>query len=104
MLSDFLTREDDFLSTAASAEVIPMVSPFVAIPASAGIFFLHHEHLRSIGLEIRIPISSCIRHSISWWRRDTNVAAMGMASPKGGESSITFADANFAGKSLFPSG
>ena len=55
MLCGLVTREDHFSPAVASAEVIRVVPPFMAIPASAGIFFLYREHPRSVRLEIWDP-------------------------------------------------
>ena len=52
MLCGFVAGVDHLFPAVASREVIHMVPPLVAIPASAGILFLHHEHPCSIGFEI----------------------------------------------------
>ena len=68
MLCNLVAGEDHLFLAVAQAEIIHMVPTLVTIPASAGIFFLQHEHPRPIGLEIRIPISP--------WRRRKAASAL----------------------------
>ncbi len=68
MLCDLVAGEDHLFPAVASAEVKHMVPPFMAIPASAGIFFFYREHPCSVRLEIGIHITP--------WRRRKTASAL----------------------------